>query len=182
MNAEVCHPNAASVSTSMLTVSIGPTRPILHAKKLHARAIMPQYQTNGAACFDLHAVIDRNPARYYGADETPAIMLPPGCSFNFAIGIAFEVPPGWVMHVHSRSGHGFKHGVRLCNSTGIIDSDFRGEMRVKLHNDSLECFTVQDGDRVAQCMLVQAAQWHLQWVDDLTETARGAGGYGSTGR
>jgi len=182
MNTEVRHPNAAGVSVSIPIASIGPTRPILKAKKLHPRAILPQYQTPGAACFDLHAVIDWPSRNTHPADSKPAAGIYPGRSYDFAIGIAFEVPPGWVMQVHSRSKHGFRHGLRLCNSTGIIDSDYRGEMRVKLHNDSDKYFSIQDGDRIAQCMLVQAPQWHLKWAEELTETARGAGGFGSTGR
>lgn len=146
----------------------------LKVKRVHPGAILPKYQTAGAACFDLHAIVEGGP-----------VTVQPGMSQDFRIGLAFEVPDGWVMLVYSRSGHGFKSGVRLANCTGVIDSDFRGEMHVKLTQDTFfgnpEPLVVKHGDRVGQCMLVPAPHWNLIEVDDLNETARGEGGYGSTG-
>ena len=100
---------------------------------------------------------------------------------EFATDLAFEVPPGWVMKLYSRSGHGFKHGVRLANTTGIIDSDYRGHVPVMLTNDSGVAFYVAFGDRVAQAMLERVEQVEFEPVDVLSETVRGAGGFGSTG-
>lgn len=146
----------------------------MKVKRVHPNAVLPQYQTAGAACFDLHAVIDG-----------PPVFVAPGQAYDFRIGLAFEVPPGWVMLVYSRSGHGFKSSVRLSNCTGVIDSDFRGEMHVKLIQDPSsgdhDALLVKHGDRVGQCMLVPAPQWRLVEVDELSETVRGEGGYGSTG-
>lgn len=85
------------------------------------------------------------------------------------------------MLIYSRSGHGFKHGVRLANAVGVIDSDYRGEVQVKLVNDGGMPFYVNKGDRIAQAMLVPVQQFQLAEVEDLSETARGAGGFGSTG-
>lgn len=145
----------------------------LSVKRLHPDAIIPKYQTAGAACFDLHAIVETVDGVAHVCHEQPV---------NFRIGLAFEVPTGWVMKVYSRSGHGFKHNIRLVNGTGIIDSDFRGEMRVALTCDQPGTYLqIKTGDRIAQCMLEPAPQWHLQEVDELSETARGTNGFGSTG-
>lgn len=149
----------------------------LKVKRVHSHATMPKYHSAGAACFDLHAVIDVCEATPLGC-----VTIEPGKAHDFSIGLAFEVPKDWVMLVYSRSGHGFKHGLRLANGTGVIDSDFRGEMHVKLHNDSIYPFTIDHGDRVGQCLLVPAPQWQLLEVEELSETERGENGYGSTGR
>ena len=136
---------------------------------------MPRYQSAGAAGFDLHAVLPEG-ERNYVSHKHPR---------EFSTGLAFEVPEGWVMQVYSRSGHGFKNSVRLANCTGIVDSDFRGEVRVKLCTDAdytSDHLIVSHGDRIAQAVLVPAPQFTLLEVDALSETVRGAGGYGSTGQ
>lgn len=139
----------------------------LKIKRLHPAAIIPRYATDGAACFDLHAIEDAT--------------VSPGTGITIGTGLAFEVPPGWVLKVYSRSGHGFKHGVRLVNGTGIIDSDYRGQVHVGLFNDGFTLFQVKAGDRIGQAMLQPAPRVTLTVVDDLSETIRGAGGLGSTG-
>ena len=141
---------------------------MIRVKKLHPSAIIPRYQTPGAACFDLHAL-------------EGAYVVELG-NWTFRTGLAFEVPPGHVMLVFSRSGHGFKHGIRLANCVGVIDSDYRGEVFVKLTND--ECmgnYQVHTGERIAQAMVIPVHQWKLVEVDELSETQRGTGGLGSTG-
>lgn len=139
-------------------------------KKLHPAAVIPQYATTGAACFDLHAIEVPDEGVTIGQDTPHA----------FSTGLAFEVPPGWVMVVSSRSGHGFKSDVRLANCAGLIDSDFRGEVKVKLTADGAP-FLVRNGDRIAQARLAQSPQVTFVEVDELSETERGANGYGSTG-
>lgn len=141
-------------------------------KKLHPEAIVPRYATAGAACFDLHAIIEND----IGADG-----ILPGHSYTFRTGLAVGIPDGWRMDVYSRSGHGFKYGVRLANGTGKIDSDYRGEVLVCLHNDGPDVFIVNHGDRIAQAEInpVHLAQFVL--ADELSDTARGEGGFGSTG-
>ena len=136
----------------------------LKVKRLHKDAILPRYQTTGAACFDLHAI-------------EGGICNPTGV---FSTGLAFEFPAGYVLLVYSRSGHGFNHDVRLVNSTGVIDSDYRGCVQVKLRSDSGCPFPVNAGDRIAQVMLVQIPAVQMVECDDLSETARGCGGFGST--
>lgn len=137
-------------------------------KKLHAAAVVPQYTTAGAACFDLVCVNDVTitPGREHVALKT---------------GLAFEIPEGYVMKVYSRSGHGFKNGIRLANGTGIIDSDYRGEVMVKMHNDSSSAVHIAAGERVAQAMIEPVHQVAFEIVEELSSTDRGSGGFGSTG-
>lgn len=136
-------------------------------KRLTPEAHMPFYATAGAAAFDLAA--------------TNSGVVPAGGSAEFDTGLAFEIPPGHALLLNSRSGHGFKHGIRNALSQGILDSDYRGEARIKLHNDSDTDFEVKAGDRIAQALVVAAPQFQLVEVDELSETARGEGGFGSTG-
>lgn len=145
----------------------------LRIQKLDPQAITPEYATDGAACFDLHALDEGRP---HPRDPHAAI---------FRTGLAFEVPLGWVMKVYSRSGQGFKDAIRLSNCVGIIDSDYRGEVQVALRfdgDDEMRCPKVRVGDRIAQAMLVQAPRVMFEVVDKLSATERGAGGFGSTGR
>jgi dUTP pyrophosphatase len=139
----------------------------LGVKLLDPSAKVPAYQTAGAACFDLHAVND--------------VIIRPGQQKMVKTGLAFEIPARWVMMVYSRSGHGAKHSVRLANCVGVIDSDYRGEVMVTLRNDGDEAFHVWAGERVAQAMLSPARPVEISVLDELSETARGAGGMGSTG-
>ena len=144
----------------------------LKIKKLHPDAIIPQYATKGAACFDLHAVSE--------GKITPAMPV------MFKTGLSFEIPEGWVMLIFSRSGHGFNSAVRLSNCVGVIDSDYRGEVKVKLTCDDLSeeipPLRINPGDRIAQALLVPSCRVTFNFAEELTDTARGAGGFGSTGK
>lgn len=139
----------------------------LKIKKLHADAQLPTYGTADAACFDLYALTD--------------VSVPSSSSAAVKTGLAIEVPPGHALMVYSRSGHGFKNGIRLSNTTGIVDSDYRGEVMVKLHNDSTTDFQVRAGDRIAQGMVIPVPKCSFEEVTELSDTARGTGGFGSTG-
>lgn len=142
----------------------------LRIKKLNNLATIPQYASQGAACFDLTAAIDK------------AVTIDPRSSANLGTGLAFEVPPGHVMMVFSRSGHGFKHSLRFVNCVGIIDSDYRGEVRVGLKNDGIVPYIVQPGERVAQAIVLPYPQMDFTEVEELSSTDRGANGFGSTGK
>lgn len=146
----------------------------LRVKRLRDDAILPKYATPGAACFDLHAV----GLPYFGesadSDKEPPTNV-------YSTGLAFEVPEGHVMLVFSRSGHGFRDNVRLANCVGVIDSDYRGEVKVKLTADEGGYLMVNNGDRIAQAMVIPVPAIELVEVDKLGDTARGAGGLGSTG-
>lgn len=143
----------------------------LRVKKAHSKAQIPTYGTAGAACFDLYSV-------EHGRVDPKREQV-------FRTGLHFEVPAGHVMLCYSRSGHGFKHGVRLVNCVGVVDSDYRGEVHVGLANDNAVFgFEVAAGDRIAQAMVVPVGRVEFEDVGDaeLASTARGDGGYGSTGR
>lgn len=149
----------------------------LKIKKLHPNARMPEYATSGAACFDLFAASADGDADFSGyvACKFPII---------FGTGLSFEIPEGWVMLIYSRSGHGFKHDTRLANCVGVIDSDYRGEVSVKLvcdHETDNVMLQVRPGDRIAQAMLVPVERVNFVEDGELSETQRGDGGFGSTG-
>lgn len=141
-------------------------------KKCREGAVIPQYATAGAACFDLCAVLYEDVFVY---DKYPVII---------PTGLQFEIPEGYALMIYSRSGHGFKNDVRLSNCVGILDVDYRGELMVKLtqDSDSFSGFLVSNGDRIAQGMIIPVNQVSFEEVDMLSDTARGDGGFGSTGK
>ena len=143
----------------------------LFVKRLDPRAQLPAYQTPGAAAMDLAALLDE------------PLTIAPRALVSVPTGIAIALPDaGWVALVFARSGLGIKHGVALSNGVGVIDSDYRGEVRVGLTNLSDTPYTVQPGDRVAQLAVVPVARAQVELADELDNTARGAGGLGSTGQ
>lgn len=131
---------------------------------------LPAYQTSLSAGLDLRANIDQT------------IILQPGQRMLIPTGLYMAIPPGYEGQVRPRSGLAFKFGITVLNSPGTIDADYRGEVKVLLINHGQEPFMINDGERIAQ--LVIAKHETLSWleVDDLDETERGVGGYGSTGR
>lgn len=139
-------------------------------KLLRPEAVMPAYASAGAACFDIAA---SGPGKPHPSDPQAVI---------YPTALAFEVPPGHVMNVYSRSGHGFKNAVRLSNCVGKIDPDYRGELFVCLTCDGYGTPSeFCHGDRIAQAEIVPCPRVHFEVVDELSETARGAAGFGSTG-
>lgn len=136
-------------------------------KYVHPLALPPVYMTKGSACFDLHSVEQAD--------------IEPGKQVTIKTGLVFELPEGSVMFIFSRSGHAAKHGVRLANCVGVIDSDYRGEVCVMLRNDSDKMVVINAQDRIAQGMLMPIAPVELENTDIVSDTERGAGGFGSTG-
>lgn len=136
-------------------------------KKLHKDAIVPTYGTEGSACFDLYSTED--------------VVLREFDKRTVKTGLAFEVPRDHVMLVFSRSGQGLSNGIRLSNCVGVIDSDYRGEVVVSLTKDSQYSYMVSKGDRIAQAMIIPVQQVVFSVVDELSDTARGTNGFGSTG-
>ena len=131
----------------------------------------PYYASAGAAALDLHACL-----------EEP-VTIPAGGRAVIPTGIAIALPsPAYVALIFARSGLGIKRGIALSNGVGVIDSDYRGELRVGLQNSGAEEYTVQPGDRIAQLAVVPVLQVELEQAETLDETERGAGGLGSTGR
>lgn len=135
-------------------------------KRLHPSAVIPTYGTNGAGCFDITAI------QVSEITETTA---------TYRTGLVFEVPVGKAMMLYGRSGYAFKHGIRLSTCVSVIDSDYRGELLIKLRRDSNGAWFPNIGDRVAQAMIVDAHQVKFVEVDELSDTDRGEGGFGHTG-
>lgn len=147
----------------------------LNIQLQHPNAKTPTYGTDGAACFDLYA------ATVNGAASIGSVVYP-GQPAVCDTGVAFEVPPGYMLQVRSRSGLAFKHGIEAFH--GTIDSDYRGTVQVLLtcaHLDDDEPpVKINPGDRIAQACLVQTPRVAFETVEQLTLTERGAGGFGST--
>ena len=139
--------------------------------KIGAEIPFPAYATAGAAGMDLRACLDTS------------LTLNPGDRVGVPTGFAIALPgPEWVAYIFARSGLGIKNGITLPNCVGVIDSDYRGEIIVALTNLSDTDYTIQPGDRVAQLVISPVVQAQISLVDELDETGRGAGGFGSTGR
>jgi dUTP pyrophosphatase len=133
---------------------------------------LPAYETSGSAGMDLRAAV---------ADEAP-LTLQPGARALIPTGLKIALEPGFEAQVRPRSGLALKHGVTCLNSPGTIDSDYRGEVGVILVNHGQEPFVVRRGERIAQMVIARHEQAAMIEVGGLDETARGAGGFGSTGR
>ncbi|MGN0968709.1 MAG: dUTP diphosphatase [Oscillospiraceae bacterium] len=143
----------------------------LKIKLLSPKAVLPRYATPGSAAMDLTACIDES------------VTIAPRQLVTLPTGIAIALPSAeYVALVFARSGLGVKHGISLSNGVGVIDSDYRGEIKVGLTNLSDEPYTIQPGDRVAQLAILPVTQAHVVQVSELDETGRGAGGFGSTGK
>lgn len=142
-------------------------------KRLRENAILPTYATDGAGAVDLYACFDDPGEAAINSTEHASVTLQTGW--------AVEVPEGHVMLILSRSGHGFKDNTRLANCVGLIDSDYRGEVAVKLTRDDGGMLFVRHGTRIAQAIVIPVPRVNLVEVEELSETKRGAGGFGSTG-
>ncbi|MFZ2875239.1 MAG: dUTP diphosphatase [Phycisphaerales bacterium] len=143
----------------------------LAVKKLHEAATLPGYQTAGAAGMDIHACLP----------EAPMTLLP-GAIAVVPTGLALAIPAGFEGQVRPRSGLSTKHGLSVPNAPGTIDSDYRGELRIALIHHGKEAFTVTHGMRIVQLVIAPVVRASIELVDNLDETARGQGGFGSTGR
>jgi len=150
---------------------VNPTVPITRLP--HAEGLpLPAYETAQAAGMDLRAAVPQ--------DEP--LTLRPGSRFPVPTGLAFALPPGFEGQVRPRSGLAAKHGVTCLNSPGTVDADYRGEVKVILINHGEEDFVIRRGERIAQLVIAPVVQAAWAEVENLDETARGAGGFGSTGR
>lgn len=138
-------------------------------KRLDENAVIPKYGTDYAAGADLYALIDG------------AVTIEPGQSALIHTGIAMAIPEGLVGLIFARSGMACKRGLAPANKVGVIDSDYRGEIMVCLHNHGTVAQTVENGERIAQISFVPYYCAEFDEVDELDATVRGAGGFGSTG-
>lgn len=142
----------------------------IHVKRLHPDAKLPTYGSEQAAGADLYACL-----------EEP-VTIEPGKTVPIPTGIALEVPVGCAGLVYARSGMACKRGLAPANKVGVIDSDYRGQVLVMLHNHGTEAQTIAPGDRVAQLVITPVITPPYEAVDELDDTARGEGGFGSTGK
>ena len=142
----------------------------LSVKLLRAGANPPVRQTHGSVGFDVEACLDE------------PVVIPPAETRAITTGFAIALEPGFAAFIYARSGLGIKHGIAPANCVGVIDSDYRGEIIVGLRNASDKPFTVRSGDRIAQMVISRCELPEIAICDELDETARAAGGFGSTGR
>lgn len=138
--------------------------------KLDDRAVVPTYGSASAAGADLYALAGEN------------IVIPPHKTVMIHTGLAMELPEGYCGLIFARSGIATKRGLAPANKVGVVDSDYRGEFMVALHNHSDESATIAGGERIAQLVITPYLRAEFTESDSLTDTDRGAGGFGSTGR
>lgn len=143
---------------------------IVNIKKVDESAKVPTRGSDDAAGYDLYAHLD--------VDE---VLIQPGETIKIGTGICAKIPRGWFGALFARSGLASKKGLRPANCTGVIDSDYTGEIIVAMHNDSKDFQTVTNGERVAQLVVIPFLPIEFSEVDELDKTDRGADGFGSTG-
>lgn len=143
---------------------------LIRVKKLNPKAMLPTYGSPEAAGADLYACL-----------EAP-VTIAPGETVWISTGIALEVPKGCAGLVYARSSMGVKRGLAPANKVGVIDSDYRGEIRVVLLNHGKTAQTVENGERIAQFLITPVLTPEYIEVTELSDTDRGAGGFGSTGK
>ena len=139
-------------------------------KRLSERAILPTYGTAYSAGADLYACLEGE------------MTIAPGETVLIRTGLALEIPQGYVGLIYARSGLATKRGLAPANKVGVIDADYRGEVMVALYNQSGSVQTVAHGERIAQLVIAPFLSAEFEEVDDLSDTVRGAGGFGSTGK
>lgn len=149
------------------------TKPIeVKVKKLHPDAVIPEKKTDGAVGFDLVTIEDTYLRTLNASDKADVVRT----------GLAFEIPDGYHMKLVLRSSTGMNTKIRLANQVGIIDSDYRGELKLIVENPSRGVIKIPKGARVAQCIIEKNIPVKFTEVDKLSETKRGTGGIGSTGK
>lgn len=139
-------------------------------KRLDERATTPTRGSTSAAGYDLYAVVDE------------PVIIQSGETIKINTGLCMEIPDGYSGKIYPRSGLATKYGLRPANCVGVVDADYRGEVMVALHNDSKEPQTICQGDRIAQLIIEQFFVVDFDEVDELNDTDRGSGGFGSTGK
>ena len=139
-------------------------------KKLHPDAVIPTYGTPFAAGADLYTCMDSS------------VTIEPGQTQFIHTGLAVEIPVGFAGLVYARSGLACKKGIAPANKVGVIDADYRGEIMVALHNHSSEAVTIESCERIAQLVITPFLTAQFEETDELGDTERGEGGFGSTGR
>jgi dUTP pyrophosphatase len=143
--------------------------PVVRIRKKEPEAVLPRYETEGAAGLDLRALLPEG------------LVIPPLGRARIPTGLIMEIPPGYEGQVRPRSGLAARQGVTVLNSPGTIDADYRGEVEIILINLGNEPVTVHNGDRIAQLVIAPVSRVLVAESGSLSETGRGKGGFGSTG-
>lgn len=143
--------------------------PTIRVKKLDERAVLPTYGSEYAAGADLYAVTDGE------------LTFEPGETKLVHTGLAMEIPEGYAGLIYARSGLASKRGLAPANKVGVVDADYRGEIMVALHNHGTIAQTIASGERIAQLVVAPFLKANYEQAEELNETVRGAGGFGSTG-
>ena len=164
---------------------------IVKINRLHDDVIMPNHATIGSACFDIHAYVPEGQIvtiydRFNSVFDVPCsedgISLEPGERILVPTGFRFVIPVGYSVRLHARSGISLKNGVALANSQGIIDSDYRKEVFVLLHNTTSQPFRINNGDRICQGEIVKIINFQFEEIETVDEKGlERIGGFGSTG-
>lgn len=141
----------------------------INVKKLDERAVLPSYGSEFAAGADIYACLDA------------PVTIEPGETVMIHTGIAMEIPVGYAGMIYARSGLASKKGLAPANKVGVVDADYRGEFMVAMHNHSSAAQTIEPQERIAQLVITPYITGCFHVVDELSDTARGAGGFGSTG-
>lgn len=139
-------------------------------KKLNENAVIPTYGTQYSAGADLYACLDES------------VSIGPGQTYLVKTGLAMEIPEGYAGLIYARSGLASKKGLAPANKVGVVDADYRGEVMVALHNHSDEAAVVENGERIAQIVITPFLTADFVLSSELSDTARGEGGFGSTGK
>lgn len=145
---------------------------VIRDENSDSRIALPSYETTGAAGADVRA----------NFPDRTSVLLAPGARALIPTGLRLEIPTGYEVQVRPRSGLALKHGITLPNTPGTIDSDYRGPLGVILLNAGTEPFEVAHGERIAQLIVAPVLQAQFDLVDGISDTERGSGGFGSTGR
>ena len=143
---------------------------LVKIKKLNEKATLPTYGSEYSAGADLYACLDEG------------VTILPGQTCFIKTGLAMELTEGYVALIYARSGLACKRGLAPANKVGVVDCDYRGEITVALHNHSQEAQTILPGERIAQMVVTPYIKCDFEEADELSETVRGEGGFGSTGR
>lgn len=138
-------------------------------KKLSENAVIPTYGSEFSAGADLHACLEE------------AVSIEPGNTYLVKTGLAMEIPEGYAGLIYARSGLASKKGLAPANKVGVVDADYRGEIMVALHNHSKVAAAVEPGERIAQMVIAPFLKAEYTVTEELSDTVRGAGGFGSTG-
>lgn len=139
-------------------------------KKIHPKAVIPEYKSSAAAGFDFHAVV-----------ESGVIEIPRGTWKLIDTGLSVEIPVGYEIQVRPRSGLALRHGIQILNTPGTVDADYRGPLKIMLMNHGEKTFQVRQGDRIAQGVVASVPPTSILEVEKLSDTERGEKGFGSTG-